>query len=109
MRVAHAQFYKFEDARHKAVATTTGPDGKSARRIRYELDDAGGFSSGPIFGLDCQLRSRVWKKMTRCSTRSFTTTIQRESRSAIFDASGKLIERHRRRYPVLLFHRKGRK
>jgi hypothetical protein len=37
--------------------------------------------------------SRVWKKMTRCCTRSFTTTIQQESRPAIFDASGKLIER----------------
>ncbi len=48
--------YKFDDARHKAVATTTGPDGKVREKIRYELDDVGRFSSGLIFGPDGQLR-----------------------------------------------------
>ena len=48
--------YKFDDARHQAVATTTGPDGKVREKIRYELDDVGRFSSGLIFGPDGQLR-----------------------------------------------------
>jgi hypothetical protein len=39
-----------------------GRMGKSARRIRYELDDAWGFSSGPIFGLDGQPRFRSLEK-----------------------------------------------
>jgi hypothetical protein len=44
--------YKFDDARHKPVATTTGPDGKVREKIPipYELDDARRFSSGLIFG-----------------------------------------------------------
>jgi hypothetical protein len=35
---------------------------KSARRIRSEFDDAGGFSSGPIFGLDGRLRFKSLEK-----------------------------------------------
>jgi YD repeat-containing protein len=48
--------YKFENAQHKAVATTTDPDGKLRETIRYELDDAGRFSSGEISGPDGRLR-----------------------------------------------------
>jgi len=48
--------YKSDHARHKAVATTTRQDGKVREKIRYELDDAGRFSSGLIFGPDGQLR-----------------------------------------------------
>ena len=44
--------YEFDNARHKATATTTAPDGKLLGRIRYEIDDAGRFSSGIIFGPD---------------------------------------------------------
>ena len=48
--------YQFDDAQHKAIATTTGQDGKVRQTIRYELDDAGRFSSGRIFGPDGRLR-----------------------------------------------------
>jgi hypothetical protein len=48
--------YKFDNAEHKAVATTTDPDGKLRETIRYELDDAGRFSSGEISGPDGRLR-----------------------------------------------------
>ena len=48
--------YQFDDAQHKAIATTTGQDGKVRQTIRYALDDAGRFSSGQIFGPDGRLR-----------------------------------------------------
>jgi hypothetical protein len=48
--------YKFDNAQHKAVATTTDPDGKLRETIRYELDDVGRFSSGEISGPDGRLR-----------------------------------------------------
>src|SRR6266511_1860797 len=48
--------YKFDNAQHNAVATTTDPDGKLRETIRYELDEAGRFSSGEISGPDGRLR-----------------------------------------------------
>ena len=48
--------YKFDNAQHKAIATTTDPDGKLRETIRYELDDAGRFSSGEISGPDGRFR-----------------------------------------------------
>lgn len=48
--------YKFDNAQHKAMATTTDPDGKLRETIRYELDDAGRFSSGEISGPDGRFR-----------------------------------------------------
>src|SRR5215831_13635718 len=48
--------YQFDSAQHKAVATTTDPDGKLRETIRYDLDDAGRFSSGEISGPDGRLR-----------------------------------------------------
>jgi YD repeat-containing protein len=48
--------YKFDNAQHKAVATTTDADGKLRETIRYELDDAGRFSSSEISGADGRLR-----------------------------------------------------
>ena len=48
--------YKFDNAEHKAIATTTDPDGKLRETIRYELDEAGRFSTGEISGPDGRLR-----------------------------------------------------
>jgi len=48
--------YKSDDAQHKAVATTTGADGKVREKIRYQLDDAGRYSSGMVSGPDGRLR-----------------------------------------------------
>src|SRR6266446_6485816 len=50
--------YNFDNAQHKAVATTTGQDGQLRETIRYELDDAGRFSSAEISGPDGRLRLR---------------------------------------------------
>src|SRR5690348_15929531 len=47
--------YNFDAAQHKA-ATTTDQEGKLRETIRYELDDAGRFSSGEISGPDGRLR-----------------------------------------------------
>jgi hypothetical protein len=48
--------YKFDNAQHTAVATTTDPDGKLRETIRYALDETGRFSSGAISGPDGRLR-----------------------------------------------------
>src|SRR5882724_2178327 len=48
--------YKFNEAQHTAVATITDQNGKLREKIRYELDNAGRFSSGQIFGPDGRLR-----------------------------------------------------
>jgi hypothetical protein len=48
--------YEFDDAQHKAIATTTGEDGKLREKIRYDTDEVGRFSSGTIFGPDGHFR-----------------------------------------------------
>jgi hypothetical protein len=48
--------YNFDNAQHKAVATTTGQDGKVRETIRYVLDDAGRFSSAEVSGADGRIR-----------------------------------------------------
>src|SRR5262249_59225537 len=48
--------YQFDNVQHKAVATTTDPDGKLRETIRYDLDEAGRFSTGEISGPDGRLR-----------------------------------------------------
>src|SRR5881227_3995273 len=48
--------YNFDNAEHKAVATTTGQDGKVRETIRYVLDDAGRFSSAEVSGADGRVR-----------------------------------------------------
>ena len=48
--------YKFDDAQHKAVATTTDQEGKLREKIHYDIDEAGRFSSGTVFGSDGRLR-----------------------------------------------------
>src|SRR5437764_13283520 len=50
--------YKFDNAQHKAVATTTDPHGKLRETIRYELDEAGRLASGEISGPDGRLRCK---------------------------------------------------
>ncbi|MEP7016183.1 MAG: hypothetical protein ABI925_12140 [Verrucomicrobiota bacterium] len=48
--------YKFDDAQHKAMATTSNADGKLREKIRYDLDEAGRFSTGQVTGPDGKLR-----------------------------------------------------
>src|SRR5438132_13708115 len=51
--------YNFDNAQHKAVATTTDPDGKLRETIRYELDDAGRISSAESSAPDGRMRLRT--------------------------------------------------
>jgi uncharacterized protein (DUF1684 family) len=54
--------YEFDSSHHRALATTTGKDGKTVGKIRYVLDDAGRFASGEIYGPDDQLRFKALYK-----------------------------------------------
>jgi hypothetical protein len=47
--------YKFDEARRKAAATTTGQDDKVRQKIDYDLDEFGRFASGNVFGPDGRL------------------------------------------------------
>lgn len=100
--------YKFDNAQHKAVATTTDPDGKLRETIRYELDDAGRFSSGEISGPDGRLRFKSHYKYDDAGRllEETQSTHQgaplhkivysydasgKQSGYSVFDASGKLV------------------
>ena len=102
--------YKFDDAQHKAVATTTDQEGKLREKIHYDIDEAGRFSSGTVFGPDDRLRFKSQYKYDGSGR------LQEETQSAengtllhkivysydpagkqtgysVFDANGKLVGR----------------
>jgi hypothetical protein len=92
------------------VATTTGQDGKLRETIRYELDDAGRFSSGEISGPDGRVRLKSRYKYDNAgrileeAQSAPDGTLQhkivysydssgKQTGYSIFDASGKLLGR----------------
>jgi hypothetical protein len=100
--------YKFDNAQHKAVATTTDPDGKLRQTIRYELDDAGRFSSGEISGPNGRFRFKSRYKyddagrlLEETQSAEDGTLLHKivysydaagkQSGYSVFDASGKLV------------------
>jgi len=100
--------YKFDNAQHKAVATTNDPDGKLRETIRYELDDAGRFASGEISGPDGRLRFKSRYKyddaghlLEETQSAAEGTLLHRivysydasgkQTGYSVFDASGKLV------------------
>lgn len=100
--------YKFDNSEHKAVATTNDPDGKLRETIRYELDEAGRFSTGEISGPDGRLRFKSRYKYDdagRLLEEAQTTgdgellhkivysydTSGKQTGYSVFDASGKLV------------------
>ena len=102
--------YNFDNAQHRAVATTTDPDGKLRETIRYELDHAGRFSSGEVFGPDGRIRLKSRYKYDDAGhileeTQSTADgTLQhkiaysydpsgKQTGYSVFDASGKLVTR----------------
>jgi hypothetical protein len=102
--------YNFDPPQHKAVATTTDADGKLRETIRYELDDAGRFSSAEVSGPDGRLRLRSRYKYDDAGrileeTQSAPDgTLQhkivysydssgKQTGYSVFDASGKLVSR----------------
>jgi YD repeat-containing protein len=102
--------YQFDDAQHKAIATTTGQDRKLRQTIRYELDDVGRFSGGRIFGPDGRLRfksrytydsqGRLQEENQSAENDTLLYKIVysydqngKQTGYSIFDASGKLLGR----------------
>ena len=102
--------YQFDDAQHKAIATTAGQDGKLRQTIRYELDDVGRFSSSRIFGPDGRLRfnsrytydsqGRLQEENQTAENDTLLYKIVysydqngKQTGYSIFDASGKLLGR----------------
>jgi YD repeat-containing protein len=102
--------YKFDDAQRKAVATTTGDDGKIRQRIDYDLDESGRFSSGNVFGPDGRLRfksrytydsaSRLQEETQSAEDGTLLHKIVysydqngKQTGYSIFDGSGKLLGR----------------
>ena len=100
--------YKFDNAQHKAVATTNDPDGKLRETIRYELDDAGRFASSEISGPDGRLRFKSRYKyddaghlLEEAQSATEGTLLHRivysydtsgkQTGYSVFDASGKLV------------------
>jgi hypothetical protein len=102
--------YNFDNAQHKAVATTTDPDGKVRQTVRYELDNAGRFSSGEVSGPDGRIRLKSRYKYDDAGhileeTQSSADGAPlnkivysydpsgKQTGYSVFDASGKLISR----------------
>lgn len=102
--------YNFDGPQHKAVATTTGQDGKVRETIRYDLDDAGRFSAGEISGPDGRLRfksrykydpaGRLLEEAQLAPDGALLHKIVynydssgKQTGYSVFDASGKLMER----------------
>jgi hypothetical protein len=100
--------YEFDSPQHRAIATTTGKDGKTVGKIRYTLDEAGRFMSGEVYGADDQLSFKALYKYHPAGnsprkpssgptmspvTRSSAPMIRTENKPAItvYDAAGKLI------------------
>jgi len=100
--------YNFDNAQHKAVATTNDADGKLRKTIRYELDDAGRFSSAEISGPDGRIRLKSRYKYDNAGRQLEETqsapdgTLQhkivynydssgKQTGYSVFDASGKLV------------------
>ena len=100
--------YEFDAPNHRAVATTTGKDGKTVGRIRYTLDDANRFASGEVYGPDDKLRFKTLYKYDAAG--KLTQEIQlgtdesvrskivyaydklgKQTGYSVYDAAGKLI------------------
>src|SRR6266699_5443277 len=102
--------YNFDNAQHKAVATTTDQDGKVRETIRYVLDDAGRFSSAEVSGADGRVRlksrykyndaGRILEEAQSAPDGTLLHKIVysydssgKQTGYSIFDASGKLLGR----------------
>jgi hypothetical protein len=102
--------YNFDNAQHRAVATTTDPDGKVRQTIRYQLDNAGHFSTGEVSGPDGRVRLKSRYKydeaghiLEEAQSAADGTLLHKivysydsagkQTGYSVFDASGKLVSR----------------
>jgi hypothetical protein len=102
--------YNFNNPQHTAVATTTDPDGKVRQTIRYQLDNAGRFSTGEVSGPDGRVRfksrykyddaGRILEEAQSAANGTLLNKIVysydssgKQTGYSVFDASGKLVSR----------------
>jgi hypothetical protein len=102
--------YEFDPMNHKAVATTTTPDGKLRGKINYTLDDAGRFSTGEVHGADGALLFKTLYKYDALARIEQETQLNKDdavlhklvysydangkqSGYSVYDAAGKLVSR----------------
>src|ERR1700694_5554558 len=100
--------YEFDNEHHKATATTTEPAGKLRGKIRYELDGAGRFFSGLVYGPDEKLRFKSTYKYDGAGRLEQETQLGKDEAVqnkivyrytpagqaigySVFDATGKLV------------------
>lgn len=102
--------YEFDSPHRRAVATTTGKDGKAVGKILYVLDDAGRFASGEIYGPDQKLRFKALYKYDSAGRLTEETQLGaddairnkivyaydkegRQTGFTVYDPSGKVVRR----------------
>jgi antitoxin component YwqK of YwqJK toxin-antitoxin module len=102
--------YNFNNPQHTAVATTTDPNGKVRQTIRYQLDNAGRFSTGEVSGPDGRVRlksrykyddaGRILEEAQSAANGTLLNKIVysydssgKQTGYSVFDASGKLVSR----------------
>ena len=100
--------YKYDNAKHEAVATTEDANGKPLGKVIYRLDDAGRFGSGVVFGPDKKFLFKTLYKYDAAGRMEQETRLARDDSIlnkivyqydpagkqtgySIFDAAGKLI------------------
>lgn len=101
--------YEIDNETRKAVATTTGADGKILSTIRYELDEAGRFAKGEVFTRGDQFRFKTIYKydsggrlesetqltkdhvVRNKLVYSYDAVSGRQTGYAVYDGAGKLI------------------
>ena len=100
--------YKYDNAKHEAVATTADPDGKSRGKVVYRIDDLGRFGSGVVFGADGKFAYKVVYKYDTAGRLDQETRLAKDDSIlakivyeysaagkqtgySIYDGSGKLI------------------
>lgn len=100
--------YEFDQANHKAIATTTDAAGKVLKKIRYVLDDGGRFSTGEVFGPKEQFRFKTVYKYdasgqllqeTQCTKEDVVTNkivyaydaMGKQTGYSVYDGAGRLL------------------
>lgn len=105
--------YEYDNVNRRAVATTTGRDGKVLNKIRYELDENGRYKTGEVFDPKGQLQFRTeYKYDARARLESETQLTKdgavrnklvyayddmgKQTGFAVYDANGKLLSRSKK-------------
>lgn len=110
--------YEVDTEARKAIATTTGADGKVQSTIRYDLDDAGRYERGEVFGRTGEFLMKTSYKYDAAGrlqeesqfakdgalrnklVYSYDQLTGRQSGYAIYDAAGKLVNQTRANSPA---------